>query len=64
VHYPATVPASGAFGPWKEGSHPVAEDLCRRIVSLPLHPALTLREVDWTCQALAAILDDLGLIRT
>jgi dTDP-4-amino-4,6-dideoxygalactose transaminase len=45
------------FG-WRQGSLPVAEEVCARIVSLPLFPAMTDEDaadvVEAVCQALAA----------
>jgi len=57
VHYPALHLFSlyRRFG-FKEGDFPVAEDIGRRIVTLPLFPAMADTDVDRVCSALAATL--------
>jgi hypothetical protein len=57
VHYPALHLFSlyRQFG-FKEGAFPVAEDIGRRIVTLPLFPAMADADVDRVCSALAATL--------
>jgi dTDP-4-amino-4,6-dideoxygalactose transaminase len=57
VHYPALHLFSlyRQMG-FKEGDFPVAEDIGRRIVTLPLFPAMSDDDVDRVCAALAAIL--------
>jgi hypothetical protein len=57
VHYPALHLFSlyRQFG-FKEGDFPVAEDIGRRIVTLPLFPAMADTDVDRVCSALAATL--------
>ncbi|MBU1235813.1 MAG: DegT/DnrJ/EryC1/StrS aminotransferase family protein [Gammaproteobacteria bacterium] len=57
VHYPALHLFSlyRQFG-FKEGDFPVAEDIGRRIVTLPLFPAMANGDVDRVCSALAETL--------
>ena len=57
VHYPALHLFSlyRQLG-YKEGDFPVAEDIGRRIVTLPLFPAMTDDDVDRVCSALSQIL--------
>jgi dTDP-4-amino-4,6-dideoxygalactose transaminase len=57
VHYPALHLFSlyRQFG-FKEGDFPVAEDIGRRIVTLPLFPAMADGDVDRVCSALTATL--------
>lgn len=46
VHYPSLLPFQPAlmFLGYKEGNFPVAENACKRVVSLPMHPYLTMEE--------------------
>ena len=46
VHYPELLPFQAAllFLGYKVGDFPVAEQACRRVVSLPMHPYLTIEE--------------------
>ncbi len=57
VHYPAlhlfTLYRKLGF---KEGDFPIAEDIGRRIVTLPLFPAMTDGDTDRVCSAMAEIL--------
>ena len=50
VHYPAIHRFSSHSG---AGSLPVAEAIADRILTLPLHPGLTVAQVDEVCEALA-----------
>jgi hypothetical protein len=57
VHYPALHLFSLYRGRgWKEGDFPHAEDVGRRIVTLPLFPAMTDTDIDRTCVALREVL--------
>jgi dTDP-4-amino-4,6-dideoxygalactose transaminase len=42
---------------FKEGMYPVAERVCRQIVTLPLFPSLTEAEVERVVDAVRSILD-------
>jgi hypothetical protein len=57
VHYPALHLFSlyRKLG-FKEGDFPIAEDISRRIVTLPLFPAMTDSDVDRVCAALAGVI--------
>lgn len=53
VYYPRPMhlqPAFSTFGAG-DGSVPVSEDLCRRVLSLPMHPYMTDEESDRVCDA-------------
>ena len=56
VYYPLPMhlqPAYAEFG-GGGGSLPVAEQLCQTVLSLPMHPYLTEKEVDQVCNAVLA----------
>jgi dTDP-4-amino-4,6-dideoxygalactose transaminase len=57
VHYPAIhlFAVYRRLG-WKEGDCPIAERICRSILTLPLFPAMTRAEVERVVAALASIL--------
>ena len=57
VHYPAIhlFAVYRRLG-WKEGDLPIAERICRNILSLPLFPAMTRDDVARVVESLAAIL--------
>jgi dTDP-4-amino-4,6-dideoxygalactose transaminase len=40
VHYPVPIPRQPAARSWTPGPCPVADDVCDRVVSLPLYPSL------------------------
>jgi dTDP-4-amino-4,6-dideoxygalactose transaminase len=40
VHYPVPIPRQPAAAAWAPAACPVADDVCRRLVSLPLYPSL------------------------
>jgi UDP-2-acetamido-2-deoxy-ribo-hexuluronate aminotransferase len=48
VHYPVPLHLQPAFGHLGQGagSYPVSEEAARRIISLPMHPFLTVGEID------------------
>lgn len=56
VHYPVPLHLQPAFESYGagEGSLPVAEDLCRRVMSLPMHPYLARGTVEHIAAALRA----------
>lgn len=41
VHYPVPIPRQPAARAWAPAACPIAEDVCRRVVSLPLYPSLS-----------------------
>jgi dTDP-4-amino-4,6-dideoxygalactose transaminase len=57
VHYPAIhlFKVYRALG-WKDGDFPIAERVCRNILTLPLFPAMTRADVARVVEALAGIL--------
>jgi dTDP-4-amino-4,6-dideoxygalactose transaminase len=57
VHYPAIhlFKVYRALG-WKDGDFPIAERICRNILTLPLFPAMTRDDVTRVVEALAGIL--------
>jgi hypothetical protein len=61
VHYPALHLFSlyRQLG-FKEGDFPIAEDIGRRTITLPLFPAMADSDVDRVCEALAATLANFG----
>lgn len=54
IHYPTPVHLLPAFShlQYKENDFPVAETLSKRILSLPFHPYLTKKQVDYIVRAL------------
>ncbi|MCB9476964.1 MAG: DegT/DnrJ/EryC1/StrS family aminotransferase [Deltaproteobacteria bacterium] len=54
-HYPRPVHRHRAYGElgYREGDFPVAERLCSRLISLPMHPELTDEQVDTVVAAVA-----------
>jgi len=57
VHYPISIPRQEAFAGLSSGACPVAERVCREVVSLPLHPRLTAQDID----VVAASVNDASL---
>lgn len=56
IHYPIPCPDHAAFARWSDDDHHVARRAASEIVSLPLHPHMTLDEVDVVCQSLGKVL--------
>ena len=58
LFYPTPLHRHGAFQPWvsPDESHPVAEQLSRDVLSLPIYPDLTDREADRVIAALRAVI--------
>jgi dTDP-4-amino-4,6-dideoxygalactose transaminase len=56
IHYPIPCPEQAGYAHWAETPCPVASRTARQIVSLPLHPHMTLDEVDVVCEALTKVL--------
>ena len=55
IHYPTPVHLQPAYqGRWTEGAFPVAESLARSLLSLPLDPTHTDREIDFVVAAVRA----------
>lgn len=46
VHYPIPPHKQAAFKEWNKLKYPVTEEICETTVSIPLHPAMTEKEVE------------------
>ncbi len=56
IHYPKPIHLQPAYaGRWKQGDFPVAEQLSKEILSLPLYPELTDNQIDEVTAAVAAL---------
>ncbi len=56
VHYPIPMhlqPASSEFG-YKMGDFPVAEELCRSVISLPVHEFVSVDQIEFVAQEIKA----------
>jgi dTDP-4-amino-4,6-dideoxygalactose transaminase len=51
VHYPISIPKQQAFAGLDSRACPIAEHVCRQVVSLPLHPRLTEPDIDMVADA-------------
>ena len=51
IHYPTPPHRAQAFAGLYWGAYPIAERLCQEIVSLPMGPHLTERQVRHVCAA-------------
>jgi dTDP-4-amino-4,6-dideoxygalactose transaminase len=59
VHYPAIHLFTLYRGlGWKDGDFPIAESVCRTILTLPLFPTMELPEVDRVVSALVSVVSD------
>lgn len=59
VHYPAIHLFTLYRGlGWKEGDFPIAESVCRTILTLPLFPTMELSDVDRVVSALVSVVSD------
>ncbi len=59
VHYPAIHLFTLYRGlGWKEGDFPIAESVCRTILTLPLFPTMELSDVDRVVEALVTLYND------
>ena len=54
VHYPIAIPRQPALATEEPAACPVAERICREVLSLPLHPSLPAAAVDEVGEALRA----------
>jgi dTDP-4-amino-4,6-dideoxygalactose transaminase len=52
IHYPVPIHQQPAFANLRCGSLPVAEQACREVLSLPLHPGLSDDDVDYVAATL------------
>lgn len=63
IYYPTPLSGQRAFAPFVLRSNPrspVAERLCRQVLSLPMHPYLTEEEVDAVAAAVTGALNEAG----
>jgi len=58
VHYPIPVHLQKAYGDlgYKKGDLPVAERICDEVLSLPMYPHLTERDIKEVCEAIKEII--------
>jgi dTDP-4-amino-4,6-dideoxygalactose transaminase len=56
IHYPIPCHEQGGYSQWADGPYPVSSRAAKQIVSLPLHPHMTVDEVDHVVEALAKVL--------
>jgi dTDP-4-amino-4,6-dideoxygalactose transaminase len=59
VYYPVPLSLQKAFASagHREGDFPVTEDLCRRVLSLPIHTEMRPEQLEHICQTLVNLLD-------
>jgi dTDP-4-amino-4,6-dideoxygalactose transaminase len=57
IHYPVPCHEQDAYLQWAGDGCPVASRSARELLSLPLHPHMALDDVEYVCEALAAVLD-------
>jgi dTDP-4-amino-4,6-dideoxygalactose transaminase len=55
IHYPVPCPEQPGFAHFADGRYPVASAAARQIVSLPLHPHMSLDAVETVCRALSKV---------
>ncbi len=54
VHYPVPVPRQPALSAFDPAECPVADRVCREVLSLPMHPLLGPQHVDEVARAVCA----------
>ena len=59
VYYPVPLSLQNAFAfaGYREGDFPVTENLCRSVLSLPVHTEMDEEQLDWICTHLLKILN-------
>jgi len=59
VYYPVPLSLQPAFASagYREGDHPVTENLCKSVLSLPIHTEMDEEQLDWICTQLLNIID-------
>ncbi len=62
IYYPMPMHLQTAYREYGEGmgSIPVAESLCPRVLSLPMHPYMEAEEADYICNHLASAIETAG----
>jgi dTDP-4-amino-4,6-dideoxygalactose transaminase len=54
IHYPVPIPRQPAMAPERPAQCPIADRVCNEVLSLPLHPGMTLGAVEEVAAALHA----------
>lgn len=57
VFYPTTIPSSPAMKPYVRDTFPIAERCCKQVLSLPVHPLVTPREIDFIVGSIREIME-------
>jgi perosamine synthetase len=57
VFYPTTIPSSPAMRPFVKNAFPAAEECCRKVVSLPVHPLVTPGDIELIIDTLHEIME-------
>jgi dTDP-3-amino-3,4,6-trideoxy-alpha-D-glucose transaminase len=55
IHYPVPIPRQPALAPERPAQCPIADRVCREVLSLPLHPGMTSTAVEEVAAALQAV---------
>ncbi len=58
VFYPTTIPSSPAMKPYVNNTFPEAEECCRRVISLPVHPLVTPADIDIIVDTIREIMEE------
>ncbi len=59
IHYPMPLPRQEAFSYLKQNdSFPVSDMLSEQVMSLPMHPFITIEEIDFICNSIKEALND------
>ncbi|MGA1873440.1 MAG: DegT/DnrJ/EryC1/StrS family aminotransferase [Thermoplasmatota archaeon] len=60
VFYPSTIPSSPAMKPYSKGEFPVAEEMTRRVISLPVHPKVTIENIEYMLESIRDAVERIG----
>jgi UDP-2-acetamido-2-deoxy-ribo-hexuluronate aminotransferase len=55
IHYPVPIPRQPALAPERPDECPIADRVCREVLSLPLHPGMAREDVEEVAAALQAV---------
>lgn len=58
IYYPLPLHSQKAFSGYAKVTFPVAESVCSRIISLPMHPFLTSEDIEHVCQLIHQFFHD------
>ena len=50
IYYPIPLHQQEAYKSYAKDNLPVSEEISQRILSLPMHPHLTIEQLDFICQ--------------